>query len=456
MYLVDELRKLAGPATARVATGVRLVEDPTSVSGQPAGSVLVLTAAASRQVAGYRLDVALRDAAAAGVSALVLTTPAEVDRSAVALAERGGVTLLTACDHLASGGDLAGLVVSIDRAIAGDAADALVRAARAVDGVLRAAGAPERVAAAASAALGVEVHAEGTAFSLAGAVPPGGHRGTAAGIVLRLAELAAAAGPADEQPGRSRAQLLTELLVAPEKQAQELAPRARAVGLPVDEWHVVLRLEPVMDEGPERYALLDTVASRTVRAVREIAGPTWNAALAGDALVVVRTQARDEGRAGPRAAVRDAGLLLDRVRPAGAELRCGVSTAHQGLLGLRTSASEARTALRRSPLPLATYDLAGLDRMLEEWYSSDAAQQAVRELLQPILDLGGDRPGHLIAILRAYLDHHGSPARAAEELHMHRNAIGRNIRRIGALLQADLDDPQQRLALQLACRAARI
>ncbi|MBN6051687.1 helix-turn-helix domain-containing protein, partial [Nonomuraea sp. RK-328] len=133
-----------------------------------------------------------------------------------------------------------------------------------------------------------------------------------------------------------------------------------------------------------------------------------------------------------------------------------VSAAHQGLLGLRTSASEARTALRRSPLPLAAYDLSGLDRMLEEWYSSDAAQQAVRELLQPVLDLGGERPAQLIAILRAYLDHHGSPQRAAEEVDMHRNAVSRNIRRIEALLQADLSDPQQRLALQLACRAARV
>lgn len=450
MYLLEELTVVAGPREPGTTSGVRLIEDLRDVAAQPPDSVLVLTRAAAREAAGYRLDVALRDAAAAGVAALVLTVSAEVGRSAAALAERGGVALL------AAEGDLGELVVAIDRAIAGDAADALVRAEQAVKGVLRASGAPERIAEEASAALGVGVRAEGAAFS---ADRPGGHLGRATGIVLRLSELAAAAGPADEQPGRSRAQLLTELLVAPEKQAQELAPRARALGLPVDDWHVVLRLEPVMDEGPERYALLDTVASRAARAVREIVGPSWNGALAGDALVIVRSQPRDQGMAGLREAVRDAGRLLERIRPAGAELRelrCGVSTAHQGLLGLRTSASEARTALRRSPQALATYDLAGLDRMLEEWYSSDAAQQAVRELLQPILDLGGERPGHLLGILRAYLDHHGSPARAAEEVHMHRNAVSRNIRRIEAMLQADLDDPQQRLALQLACRAARI
>nr|WP_055503373.1 helix-turn-helix domain-containing protein [Nonomuraea pusilla] len=470
MFPQDELMVLAGPGEPRDASGVRLVEDLKDVAAQPPGSIVVLTRAASVQATGYRLDVALRDAAAAGAAALVLTGDlgdrdplggagaggasrpaaaglvAGVARSAAALAERGGVTLA-----LAHGADLAGLVAGLERAVAGDASDALARAARATERVLGAGGVPERIAREAGAALGVEVRADGDEFS---ADAPAGHLGTAASIVLRLAALAAAAGPADELPGRSRAQLLTELLVAPEKQAQELAPRARALGLPIDDWHVVLRLEPVMDEGPERYALLDTLASRTARAARELVGPSWNGAIAGDALVVVRSRPRDPGRAGPREAVRDAVRLMERVRPAGARLRCGVSTAHQGLLGLRTCASEARTALRRSSAPLATYDLAGLDRMLEEWYASDAAQQAVRDLLQPVLDLGGERARHLLAILRAYLDHHGSPARAAEEVHLHRNAVSRNIRRIETLLQADLDDPQQRLALQLACRAA--
>lgn len=437
MYEVDDLRHLAGPLRTRPATGVRLVEDLRQVVSQPRGSVLVLTGAASREAAGYRLEVALRDAGASGAAALVLTAQVEVGRAAAALAERAGVALL------AADGDLAELVVAIDGAIAGDASDALVRAEKAVRGVLGAGGDPSRMAQEAGAALGVEVGAD---FS---APDRDDHLGRAARIVLRLAELAAAAGPSEEAPARSRAQVLTELLIAPEKQAQELAPRARTLGLPVDGWHVVLRVE-----GPEPYALLDTVAARAGRVVRELVGPEWSVAMADGALIVVRTTPRDQGRAGLRAAALDAAQLLDRVRPAGVELRCGVSTAHQGVLGLRTSASEARTALRRGSTALATYDLAGLDRMLEEWYSSDAAQQAVRELLQPILEQ--KRAGLLLDILRAYLDHHGSPAKAAEEVRMHRNAVSRNIRRIETLLQADLDDPQQRLALQLACRAARI
>ncbi|SEL73239.1 hypothetical protein SAMN05660976_03249 [Nonomuraea pusilla] len=141
---------LAGPGEPRDASGVRLVEDLKDVAAQPPGSIVVLTRAASVQATGYRLDVALRDAAAAGAAALVLTGDlgdrdplggagaggasrpaaaglvAGVARSAAALAERGGVTLA-----LAHGADLAGLVAGLERAVAGDASDALARAARA-------------------------------------------------------------------------------------------------------------------------------------------------------------------------------------------------------------------------------------------------------------------------------------------------------------------------------------
>lgn len=102
---------------------------------------------------------------------------------------------------------------------------------------------------------------------------------------------------------------------------------------------------------------------------------------------------------------------------------------------------------------MTAHDAAGLDRMLLEWYASDTAREAVDELLAPVMELGPDRADPLLRTLQAYLDHNNSPARAAEELHLHRNAVGARIRRITDLTGADLTDPETRLALQLACRA---
>ncbi|GAA3115483.1 PucR family transcriptional regulator [Streptosporangium carneum] len=467
---LDGLRHLAGPLDTRRVSRVRLVEDPRDLAGQPAGSMIVLTGAATRRTAGYRLDVAIRDAAAASAAALVLTSfegPPPV--TATALAERGGVSLL------AFDGDLAELVVALERALSGSAADALVRAEAATSSVLRAGGDPDRIAAAVSRSLGVPVHTDGAAFSadVPDGLPDGsdglsdgpgaqdGHLALAVRLALGVATLATTGGQGDDSPVRSRSQLLTELLIAPEDQAFRLATRARALGFAVDAWHIALRVEPTALTGSNRYAVLEEMGPVAARLLRSEGGPDWHPARADDALIIIRTQQLDPGRDGLRATVAVAERLLFQLRErfAGAELRCGVSDAHHGPLGLRTSALEARTALLRNrgtASPVTVYDVAGLDRMLVEWYSSDAARQAVQELLAPVLALGPRRAGPLVRTLQSYLDHQGSPARVAEELHLHRNAVSQRIRRIGELLDADLDDPQQRLALQLACRAARL
>ncbi|MFC9972392.1 PucR family transcriptional regulator [Spirillospora sp. NPDC127200] len=465
------LTALAGPLDGRAATGVRLVEDLTALSAVPEGAVAVLTAPAARRATGYRLDVALRDAAAAGAAALVLTAPAEappVPGTARVIAERGGTALL----HAAPGPELAAFVTALARAVDGDAADALARQTAAIDAVLDAAGDPDRVLAAASAALGVPLRqgapgpgetgaaARGPDGEVAvAAADPGGHLGRAAARVARLAAETIARAGAEDVPVRSRTLLLSELLVAPEGQALRLLSAARALGLPVDGWHVALRVEPAALTGPDRYELLDAVDRAALRVLRTGGGAPWHSARADDALLLIRTQAADPGRDGLRAAVATTERLLAdlRARFPDADLRGGVGGVHQGPLGLRTSAREARTAVTRGERgggrPVTVHDLAGLDRMLGEWYASDTARASAAELLAPITALGPERARPLLRTLQSYLDHQGSPARAAEDLYLHRNAVTDRVRRASALLGVDLADPEQRLAVQLACRA---
>ncbi|MEI2819284.1 MAG: helix-turn-helix domain-containing protein [Marmoricola sp.] len=58
-----------------------------------------------------------------------------------------------------------------------------------------------------------------------------------------------------------------------------------------------------------------------------------------------------------------------------------------------------------------------------------------------------------VATLHAYLDEQGSLQRAAQRLHVHRgNAVVYSLERLRAA-GIDLDDPDNRFALQLACRA---
>jgi DNA-binding PucR family transcriptional regulator len=95
---------------------------------------------------------------------------------------------------------------------------------------------------------------------------------------------------------------------------------------------------------------------------------------------------------------------------------------------------------------------AGVQRMLMEWYASDTARASVRAQLEPLERLGQARGETAIRTLATYLDCQGSVAATARALHLH-NAVSYRLRRITALLGVDLDDPDERLALHLACRA---
>jgi DNA-binding PucR family transcriptional regulator len=136
----------------------------------------------------------------------------------------------------------------------------------------------------------------------------------------------------------------------------------------------------------------------------------------------------------------------------------GVGGVHAGLAGLRASAAEASAAAgsaRASGRPGAVsgFDAVGLRRMLVEWYASDSARESVRTLLAPLERLGPRRAEEAIRTLQIYLDEQGSVIRTARRLHLHRNAVSYRIRRIFQVLDVDPADPDQRLALQLACRA---
>lgn len=135
-----------------------------------------------------------------------------------------------------------------------------------------------------------------------------------------------------------------------------------------------------------------------------------------------------------------------------------MSSPHEGPLGLRAAVAEARGAViaarasGRAP-GVTAHDATGVQRMLMEWYASDTARASVRVQLASLERLGPARAETAIRTLAAFLDEQGSIGRTARRLHLHRNAVTYRMRQITSLLGIDLDNADQRLALQLACRA---
>ena len=296
-----------------------------------------------------------------------------------------------------------------------------------------------------------------------------GDFGVAVRLVLHTAALTAGrlldlARQAREVPVRSRSELLAELLMSDSAINEDLLDRARQLAVPIGGWHVVVRIEAddLRDAEPDevqRFELLEAAGQAALQAAAA-SGGTWYLSRIARAIVLVRITTSNPGpQAGVRAA-RSAERALEAIRgrlPA-LRFRAGVGAPHEGPTGLRASAAEARGALLAAraalkPAGVAAHDAVGVRRMLMEWYASDTARASVRDQLAPLEKLGPARADTAIRTLAAYLDEQGSIIKTAQKLHLHRNAVANRLRGITELLEMDLDDPDQRLALQLACRA---
>jgi sugar diacid utilization regulator len=493
------LRRVSpGGGDRRVAL-VRVAESFADVDRAPAESLVVLSRAVSAEATDYRLDMSLRWGSIHQVAAIAAFSerPWRPSVTATDIAERAGIALI----WIPAGAELSGLIQALMREIGGGAERALGRAQQGLAAVARAeqSGADlERLRAWVSEALGtpVEFHPaagdgsllvngeRGAAAATPDSVPvligetpigyfraPGAHGdlGIAAGLVLYAAASAAArlldlARRAREMPARSRSELLAELLISESAINEDLLDRARQLGIPLSGWHVAVRLEADEEEQSERdevqrFELLESAGQVALEAAAATGG-TWYLSRMSRAIVLVRVTGSNPGpQAGARAA-RTAERALQALgdRWPALRFRAGVGAPHEGPVGLRASAAEARGALlaaraARKPPGVAAHDAVGVQRMLMEWYSSDTARASVRDQLAPLEKLGAGRAETAIRTLAAYLDEQGSIVKTAQKLHLHRNAVANRLRGITELLDIDLDDPDQRLALQLACRA---
>jgi sugar diacid utilization regulator len=511
------LRRVSASGGDRQVALVRLAESFNDLDQAPAESLVILSRFASAEISDYRLDMALRWGALHRVAAVAAFSaePWQPTVTAKDIAARADIALISIPGELelaalvqaimreigggaerALGRAQQGLEAVLAAESAGGGLDDLRAAVSAAlgtpiefrpwtaDGFSGAAAASEaaRRSAAnggsgAGARSGGRTAAEVIAPVVVGETPAGyfvapdahGDFGVGVRLVLYTAALAAGrlldlARRAQETPVRSRSELLAELLMSDTSINEDLLERARALAIPVTGWHVVVRIEAddLGESGHDevhRFELLEAAGQAALQAAAATGG-TWYLTRIARAIVLVRVTTSNPGpQAGARAA-RSAERALHAIRGRLPSLRfrAGVGAPHEGPTGLRASAAEARGALLAAraalkPAGVAAHDAVGVRRMLMEWYASDTARASVRDQLAPLEKLGPARADTAIRTLAAYLDEQGSIVRTAQKLHLHRNAVANRLRGITELLETDLDDPDQRLALQLACRA---
>lgn len=140
-------------------------------------------------------------------------------------------------------------------------------------------------------------------------------------------------------------------------------------------------------------------------------------------------------------AVLAVGAVVERWDDVGPALRQAAETA-----------SLARAAPHRAWHDVLAPDV---ERLLWGMRDDERVRRFVERRLRPVLDHDQRRMAKLMPTLEALCDTGWKKAETARLLHMNRQSLYPHVHRIERLLQADLDDPQTRLGLELAVQAWR-
>ncbi|WP_438297461.1 PucR family transcriptional regulator [Streptomyces sp. HUAS TT7] len=143
--------------------------------------------------------------------------------------------------------------------------------------------------------------------------------------------------------------------------------------------------------------------------------------------------------------------LVDELSAGRPGQRVGISSEVDGLADLAAAFRCAETALQTLPcgsVGVAAFD----DRLLEAFVvtSPHVAERLAQRTLGGLLDCVPEERTLLLDTLDSWFHCGCSAARAAEELHCHRNTVLNRLRRIEALTGAPLDDDRHRLACRMA------
>jgi PucR C-terminal helix-turn-helix domain len=172
------------------------------------------------------------------------------------------------------------------------------------------------------------------------------------------------------------------------------------------------------------------------------------------AVVVTDAAERAAARLGPDAIAADDILVVADPEAPGSRLRAVLATIVAGV-GPAVEPAQAPLShrLAAGARRLADGGPVHADERLPDLLVSADEQLAERLAVRALAPLEGDRSGRLTETLRAWLDAQGHHPTVAAALHIHPQTVRYRLARLRERFGDALDDPEQRLALQLALRA---
>ncbi|MFF5971896.1 helix-turn-helix domain-containing protein [Streptomyces sp. NPDC012769] len=240
--------------------------------------------------------------------------------------------------------------------------------------------------------------------------------------------------------GPVRDELLDDLLAEPQHAPQQIAQRARRLGIDLRKPHVLVVARP---EGGEQGRAVVWASSYAYR----MAGLKT---VQGGCIVLLLPGV--DASAAAKAVSGELAPLLGHPVSVGA---AGPGWSPDSTVRLYQEAMrclDAMSALGGTGAAASVDDLGFLGLLLSDDHDVDGF---IESAIGPVLDYDAERFTDLTRTLEAYFASGGSPTNAAEALHVHPNTVSRRLERIGELLGPEWQKPGQVLEVQLALRLQR-
>ena len=260
-----------------------------------------------------------------------------------------------------------------------------------------------------------------------------------------------------ERDARFRVGVLNAIVAGSERPEPILLEHLAILGWQVDGWCTGIHVQATGDADALRILTLTDEFTRALSAAG-LSGPVIERP---DGWTMWTVQRREPEASTYRSMSQRLAKALESfvARAPRMNLHGGIGRPYAGLAGLRTSLAEAKESATIAQAAGGTtgvqhVDEMGVRRILLGWYASESFAEFAHTLLDPLL--AADTDGSLLQTLECYLDSESSATLAAAALDVHRNTILNRVERLRSLLTVDLDDPEERLAVQLACRVIRL
>ncbi len=247
-----------------------------------------------------------------------------------------------------------------------------------------------------------------------------------------------------ERRARSRGSLLAELLASGDDVPAQLVQQAVLAGWRLDGWHTGVYAVPnaptsSMFDASHTESLRVALSRRGLHGHLVEGAEGWSFWITSDAEP-------------PQSQHRE--LTMKLIQALGTcKLVAGVGRPHPGASGVGRTLAEAREASAMTGSAKVVHiDELGVRRLLSMAAETPALVEQATRLLEP---LAGVEDGQLLRTLAVYLDEESVTSSAAVRLKVHRNTVAQRINRAEQLLGVSLLNPDERLAVHLACRAVR-